>query len=185
MFHAQDLEIAVIQCHDFLLLRVLETPPADLSFPVRPGQSGGGEIHQRSAGLVSGGAQEHGLLWLRPTTFTHCGGRQKASLVRLHVYPSHDLFSWYNLFREIRWRTLNVLSQVCGTGPCSCSCDRQQVHPPQWAEEVHGHSVRPACLPREWRVTQIRSTKQTGEALWPPTITIYLFCVFSKYSFNK
>ena len=36
--------------------------PTDLSIPVRPGQSRGRKVCQRRAGLVSGGAQEHGLL---------------------------------------------------------------------------------------------------------------------------
>lgn len=62
----------------FLILRFL---PSDLPIPVRLGQSGDRKVRQCGAGLVSGGAQEHGLLRLRPAASPHSGGQQEARLV--------------------------------------------------------------------------------------------------------
>lgn len=42
----------------FLILHLF----SDLPIPIRLGETGDGEVRQRRAGLVSGGAQEHGLL---------------------------------------------------------------------------------------------------------------------------
>lgn len=63
----------------------LLSPAPDLSVPLRLGQGRSGEVRQRRAGLVSGGAQEHGLLRLRSATFPHRVGQQEADLVRFQL----------------------------------------------------------------------------------------------------
>lgn len=45
----------------FALFLILHSV-TDLPIPIRPGQIGDRQVRQRRAGLVSGGAQEHGLL---------------------------------------------------------------------------------------------------------------------------
>lgn len=62
----------------FLILHILSP---DLPVPVRLAESGDREVRQRGAGLVSGGAQEHGLLRLRPAASPDSGGQQEARLV--------------------------------------------------------------------------------------------------------
>lgn len=63
----------------------LLSPAPDLSIPFRLGQDRSREVRRRRAGLVSGGAQEHGLLRLRSATFPHSVGQQEANLVRFQL----------------------------------------------------------------------------------------------------
>lgn len=58
---------------------------SDLSIPFRLSQGRSREVRRLGAGLVSGGAQEHGLLRLHPATLPHSGGQQEANLVRFQL----------------------------------------------------------------------------------------------------
>lgn len=57
--------------------------PSDLSISIRLGQNGSRDVRRGRAGVVSGGAQKHGLLWLRSAAFPHSVGQQEAYLVRV------------------------------------------------------------------------------------------------------
>lgn len=54
----------------------------DLSIPFRLGQGRSQEVRRLRADLVSGGAQEHGPLWLCSAAFPHSVGQQEVNLVR-------------------------------------------------------------------------------------------------------
>jgi hypothetical protein len=55
----------------FLILNGCPQAGADLPVPVRPDQGGSGQVQQRAAGVVAGGAQEHGLVELRRAPVPH------------------------------------------------------------------------------------------------------------------
>ncbi|XP_061692338.1 2-oxoglutarate dehydrogenase-like, mitochondrial isoform X2 [Syngnathoides biaculeatus] len=82
----QNLEndVAIVRLEQFSTpsLASVGSPCPDLSVPLRPGERRGGETQARRTGLVSGGAQEHGLLRLRAAPLHHRGGQREARLVR-------------------------------------------------------------------------------------------------------
>lgn len=57
--------------------------PSDLSISIRLGQNGSRGVRRGRAGVVSRGAQKHGILWLRSAAFPHSVGQQEAYLVRV------------------------------------------------------------------------------------------------------
>lgn len=54
--------------------------------------------------------------------------------------------------------------QVCGTRACGRSCNRDQVHPLHWAEEVHGNGFQSECVPGEGLVTANFTRRNAGGA---------------------
>lgn len=62
--------------------------------------------------------------------------------------------------------------QVCGAGPGSCSGNREQVHAPERAEEVHGHGFRPERLPGAEPVEEMKAVGSRRFHLQPLNLNL-------------
>lgn len=100
---------------------------------------------------------------------------------------------WYGFFFHICLFVLNLFkesgggitfdnkpfvfhTQVRGAGPRSSSCDGEQIHPPQWAEEVHGHGFQPERLPGGGHVSGNWNKNRAGGAVSSPNNIVEFWC---------
>lgn len=123
--------------------------PAALPVPLRPGEGGDGALPQRRPGLVSGGAQEPGLLWLREASHQDHHAESQARLVTtitvIMIRPSVH-------HRATSDHTLSVF-QVCWQRPGSRSRHRKQKHSPDRAAALPGHGLPPGRVQRPAVIT--------------------------------
>lgn len=85
--------------------------------------------------LSCSGVRRSTRTWATTTTFGH---------VSSQCWPTGSLFGESSVHMATatssrRWQSVGVPFQVCGTRACGRPCDREQVRPPQRAEEVHGN----------------------------------------------
>lgn len=125
-----------------------------LTVPVWSGESRDWSISKCGSDLVSGRAQEPGLLWLCEASHPHNHQPHSPSLVSLSVIEN-----WFPL--SIVQGPLSFVyvcvcvCQVCWSWACSSSCYWEQAHTPDGASAFPGHSVQSGSI--------LRKTITTGQ----------------------